>query len=32
MVQCSTAHIIHHGKGRDTDDYHVKKELVSMLI
>ena len=23
MIQCSTAHIMHHGKCRDTDDYHV---------
>ena len=32
MVQCSTAHIMHHGKCRDTDGNHVKKKLGSMLI
>ena len=25
MVQCSTAHIMHHGGYRDTDEYHLKK-------
>ena len=27
MVQCSTAHIMHHGRCRDTDEYHIKKKL-----
>ena len=25
MVQCSTAHIMHHGRCRDTDEYHINK-------